>query len=587
MKQPVTQPTSAHILSLPGRALRLPLFLALVGVTTAAGGGMMGSIMRAGGIRMVETFLLACFVPTFAWISMAFWSAVMGFVLQLFRRNPVTLRKVADGAPLLSLDATSGTTALVMPAHNEDPVRVGSGIRRILQSVEATGMGERFHFFLLSDTTQPVIAEEEERAWSQLRSEAAHPQRLFYRRRSPNTGRKPGNIADFCRRWGADYRYMVVLDADSVMEGPTLVELVQLMEANPRAGIIQTVPIPRGQASYFGRLLQFAGRLYGPMLATGYSFWQGNAANYWGHNAILRVAPFAEHGTLPRLSGSPPLGGEVLSHDFVEAALLRRAGWDCYLLPHLQGSFEEVPGNLVDYARRDRRWCQGSLQHLRLMGLPGLRGISRLHFFMGAMGYLSSALWLLLLLGSTAYVLLPETPAGESSGSQGFQAPISLLAVTAGILFLPRVMALMLALGRRSSAFGGSLHLVTGLMVETLFTVVVAPIMMLLHSRFVTEILAGRTVPWHAQDRDGREISWDEAWEAGWEPTVVGMVWAGVTLWHSPFFALWLSPIFVGLLLAIPIIRWSSGSGGREAPLPTRAPFAPPSPSSASGSHGN
>lgn len=583
----MTKAVSSHTLALPGGTLRLPLFLALVGVTTVAGGGMMWSIMRAGGISVVETLILACFVPTFGWISMAFWSAVMGFILQLFRLNPLTLQRNEGHAPLRPLDAAAGTTALVMPAHNEDPVRLGLGIRRILESVEATGMGERFHFFLLSDTTEPAIAEEEEKAWARLREEAPHPQRLFYRRRSPNTGRKPGNIADFCRRWGADYRYMVVLDADSVMEGATLVELVHLMEANPGAGILQTVPLPQGQVSYFGRLLQFAARLYGPMLAYGYSFWQGDAANYWGHNAILRVAPFAEHGTLPRLSGSPPLGGEVLSHDFVEAALLRRAGWDCYLLPHIQGSFEEVPGNLVDYARRDRRWCQGSLQHLRLLRLPGLRGISRLHFFMGAMGYLSSALWLLLLLGSTAYVLLPESPGREWLGGQGVEAPISLLAITACILFLPRLLAAVLAMRGGVERHGGRLRLVTGLVVETLFTVVVAPIMMLLHSRFVAEILAGRTVAWHAQDRAGREISWDEAWEAGWEPTAVGMVWAGVTLWHSPLFALWLSPIFVGLLLAIPIIRWSSDSRSPKTPTPTRIPFAAPPASSASRSHGN
>ena len=160
---------------------------------------------------------------------------------------------------------------------------------------------------------------------------------------------------------------MVVLDADSVMTGRTLVELVRTMEANPRVGLIQTVPIPARRDTLFGRLVQFAASLYSPMLATGQSFWHTDAANYWGHNAIVRIRPFVEHCTLPVLPGAPPLGGPLLSHDFVEAALMRRAGWGVYLLPSIGGSYEEVPANILDYAKRDRRWTQGSLQHLRLL----------------------------------------------------------------------------------------------------------------------------------------------------------------------------------------------------------------------------
>ena len=278
----------------------------------------------------------------------------------------------------------------------------------MLDSLARTGHGEQFDLFLLSDTTDPSIARAEEAAWTTLREQTSHPTALHYRRRAANIGRKAGNIEDFCRRWGGDYDFMVVLDADSIMTGTAVVQLVRAMEASPSAGLIQTVPIPARRTTLFGRLMQFAGCLYSPILATGQSFWQTDTANYWGHNAILRVKPFMDHCGLPVLPGRPPLGGTILSHDFVEAALMRRAGWQVYLLPSIGGSYEEAPENVVEYAKRDRRWTQGSLQHLRLLMTRGFRFVNRLHFLLGAVGYLSSVVWLLMLFASTAYVLLPS-----------------------------------------------------------------------------------------------------------------------------------------------------------------------------------
>jgi membrane glycosyltransferase len=562
--------------AIPWLGVRRIVFALLVLGTAGMGTWMMLDIVDAGGITALEVGILVLFSATFGWIGIAFWHAILGFLLQVLGVHPLTLRREGT-AP----DGTQGEgaaeplrnrTALVMPAFNEHPQRLVAGLGAMLRSLVATGEAGAFHLHLLSDTNDPALAAEEEESWRLLLTEVRPllptGTELHYRRRATNTGRKAGNIAEFCRRRGADYSYMVVLDADSLMRGRTLVGLARAMDANPRAGLIQTVPLPVPQGTLFGRLLRFAASLHSPMLATGQSFWQGDAANYWGHNAIVRVEPFLAHGTLPVLPGRPPLGGEVLSHDFVEAALLRRAGWQVLLLPEVDGSLEDVPGNIPDYARRDRRWAQGSLQHLRLLGMPGLHPVSRIHFLLGAMGYISSLLWLLMLLAGTLYVLLPN-PGDPLVGEGRVPTPSllgmavglpSLLVATGAILFLPKVLALILALGRRDrrEAFGGSLRLLVGALLELGFSVVLAPVMMMIHSRAVLGILAGRAVRWDPQNRYGEPVGWGAATrQVGWI-TFAGLLWSGLTLALSPLFFIWLTPIFTGLLLAIPLTVWTS-----------------------------
>ncbi|HSH76806.1 MAG TPA: glucans biosynthesis glucosyltransferase MdoH, partial [Longimicrobiales bacterium] len=550
----------------PYRRARRWLFAALVLGTTLLGGCMMLDIVRAGGITALELGILALFWPTFGWISISFWNASLGFVLRLLRRDPTSLRRIEDRATDTRPVVTR--TALVVPARHEEPGRLMAGLSAMLASLDATGEGEHFHIHLLSDTTDERLAEPEEAAWRDLLARSPHPERMHYRRRADNVGRKAGNIADFCARHVDDYDFMVVLDADSIMSGATLVALVRAMQSDPRAGLIQTVPIPARQETTFGRFIQFAGSVYSPVLATGQAFWQTDSANYWGHNAILRMRPFTEHCRLPVLSGEPPLGGPPLSHDFVEAALLRRAGWHVYLAPWLEGSHEEVPANILDYAKRDRRWAQGSLQHLRLLFERGLHPLSRVHFVSGAMGYLSSALWLLLLLASTAYVLAPGLSRNHWIGELGaagvwmggLGSPIPLLGLTAGILFLPKALGVVLAMTERRDAFGGAGRLLLGALLEALFAVLVAPLMMMYHSAFVVGILAGRDVAWGAQARQERNVSWWEAWRRTAPVTVLGAAWAAATLISSPRFFLWLTPILTGLLFAAPTVRWTSGA---------------------------
>ncbi len=556
-------PNLRGIICPPLPRLRRRLYFGLVAGTTLIGVTMMLDIVRAAGINALEIIVLVLFAVTFGWISLSFWNAVIGFALMVLRRDPLSLGPAMNRnseEPIRSL------TALVMPARNEDPERVMSGLAAMLGSLARTGQGHQFELHLLSDTTDPTLARAEEAAWATLKQKLGRSTGLHYRRRPDNIGHKSGNIADFCDRWSEDYDFMVVLDADSVMTGRTLVELVRRMEANPRIGLIQTVPIPARRDTLFGRLVQFAASLYSPMLATGQSFWHTDAANYWGHNAIVRIGPFVEHCTLPILSGDPPLGGPLLSHDFVEAALMRRAGWDVYLLPSIGGSYEEVPANILDYAKRDRRWTQGSLQHLRLLWTRGLHPLSRLHFLLGALGYVASLLWLLMLLASTAYIVLPSFGIASFLGGYSllpdWPSPwpsqvVPLLGVTIGLLFLPKLLGVILAL-RHPRPFGGTGRLLLSALLEMLFAVVIAPVMMMYHSRFVMSVLGGHDIRWEPPVREARAVPWPEAWHKTAGTTVFGLAWAGLTLYSSPTFFLWLTPIFTGVLLAAPLVRWTS-----------------------------
>ncbi|NNM32666.1 MAG: glucans biosynthesis glucosyltransferase MdoH, partial [Gemmatimonadetes bacterium] len=443
-------------------------------------------------------------------------------------------------------------------------------------SLAETGRAHHFAIHLLSDTTDPAIRAAEDSLWAGLEERYAtglssnvsrgHWPALHFRRREFNEGRKAGNIAEFCDRWRDSYDYMVVLDADSIMSGTALVELARMLDANPDVGLIQTVPLPARQRTLFGRLAQFAACVYSPLLATGQAFWQGDVGNYWGHNAIIRLGPFADHCKLPILPGRPPLGGDILSHDFVEAALLRRAGWKVYMVPWIEGSYEELPGNVLGYAKRDRRWAQGSLQHLRLLADPGLAWISRLHFVMGAMAYLSSPLWFVLLLASTAYVLFPGLSgsplweSGELGGWWNRPGVVPLLAVTGVILFLPKVLGVWAATLRDVGRFGGVLRLWLSSFLEALFAVIVAPVMMVFHCLFVASIALGRDVKWAAQERDETLVGWASAVRGAWLPASVGIAWSVVAWVASPAFLMWLLPILLGLVWAIPLVVYTSST---------------------------
>jgi membrane glycosyltransferase len=547
----------------PRAGWRRFLMLGLATLTTLTGTQLMTEILEPGGISVIEMAVLIAFAPGFAMVSLSFWVALAGFFLSLAGLHPVTLRRTAPSAGPVPALATR--TAILMPIYNEDVDAVMARVAATYASLRATGQLGLFAFHVLSDTTDEVIARMESERFDELRRRYDAGDLLFYRRRSRNIGRKAGNIADWLRSDGPGYDFMVILDADSVMSGDTIVRLAALMERNPRTGLIQTLTASVGRETLFARLMQFSSRLYGPLLATGHSFWQVGEANYYGHNAIIRVAAFAEHCHLPVLSGKPPLGGEILSHDFVEAALLRRAGWHAWSLPELGGSFEEMPTNLLDYAARDRRWVQGNLQHVRLLDMPGLHWVSRLHLSMGVLAFVASPLWLLML-SLTGVLVLDQAISGhtyfEDRRSLFPQWPEykpqqiqALLIITGTLLFLPRLLAMALVLARRRAAqrFGGRLALVVSGVFELVFSSLLAPVTMLFHSAFIAAILAGRPVGWPPQPRAERSVPWVAAVRRHVSHMLGGAIATGVIWAIAPEFLIWVAPVCAGLLLAVPL----------------------------------
>lgn len=555
-------------LGAPGKLARQLLMSTLSAATVVTGVWLMFDILRQNGTTILEAALLLLFSITFSWIVIAFWSGAIGFVLQMLRIDPLSLRRRRAVDPE-RIGPLSSRTAVVMPVYNEDTVRIMAGFEANLRSVAATGQLDAFDFYMLSDTQDPALIKAELSGWQALTERLGDlAGNAFYRRREKNSHRKVGNLADFCQRWGSHYDHMVVLDADSIMTGTCILTLVATMEANPATGLIQTVPIPVRQTTLFGRFLQFAAALNSPMLATGLAFWQTDAANYWGHNAIIRVDAFMESCGLPSLPGRGAFGGDILSHDFVEAALLRRAGWDVFLLAELDGSYEEVPSNLLDYATRDRRWVQGNIQHLALLNARGIHSISRLHFLFGAVAYISTLVWLLMLALSTADALVRAANSNVffSSGYQLFpdwpiaktELIFSMLYLTVGLLLLPKVMSMVVALTHKRAAFGGSLKLIASTLVETMFAILIAPLMMVFHSYFVICVFLGRKVRWEAQSREGRMIPWGQALYRTAFVGLVSIAWGGITYLYAPVFFWWLTPVLLGLILAAPIVRYSS-----------------------------
>jgi membrane glycosyltransferase len=555
--------TSEH-----GASRRL-LLLVLVVTGTVAALQILTDALASDGLSISEIGLIVAFFLTFSWISFAFWTATAGFLSLLLARRQAPW---AIGLSPPAESPLSSRTAIVMPIYHEDPEQVALRLRATYRSLARTGELDAFDFFILSDSRRADVVREEEAAWARLCAELGAGGRLFYRNRTENLGRKAGNIEDFCRRWGSRYGCFVVLDADSVMAGETLVRLVRLMEANPGAGLIQTVPRPAGSTTLFARIQQFAAGLYSPMFATGFAYWYPGTSNYWGHNAIIRTAAFMACAKLPVLPGAPPLGGEILSHDFVEAALLRRGGWSIWLVPELEGSYEALPPTVSEYVKRDRRWCQGNLQHLKLLNARGLPLVSRFHLASGAMAYIASPLWLLLLVLSTLEALRAQFSEWTYFPEPGLLFPVwpiaktfelvGLFGLTMGMLVLPRLFSLILLLVEpvRRAGFGGLARAARNALAELVFSVLLAPILMLRQSRAVIGILLGQGVGWTSQHREGKGESWRAAFSAYVGATLLGILWGTAAYLHTPGLLVWLSPVLVGLVMAIPLAALSSRS---------------------------
>jgi membrane glycosyltransferase len=504
------------------------------------------------GFNVLKALHVVLFAILFSMIAFGAIQATIGYLLRRRGGDRFEILRTVDEDDRSLLHAP---TAVIMPICNEEVGRVMEGVRVIYESIRANGQLTDCDFFLLSDSSDANHWIEEEAEWLSLTQRLGAHGRLFYRKRRMGINKKAGNVADFCRRWGSRYRYMVVLDADSIISGDAVSKLVRMMEQNPRVGLIQAVPMLANGESILARVQQFASRLYGSIFSSGLNFWQLGEANYWGHNAIIRMRPFIRHCSLPELPGDGPFGGRILSHDYVEAALMRRAGWQVWLATGLEGNYEECPATLVDFAKRDRRWLQGNLQHTRLILARGFHAVNRVHFFLGILSYIASPLWLAFLILSC---VIAWRGGADATGGWPFEPrvqAVGLFAATMVLLFLPKILALY-DLRRRGEAdrFGGWDNVINSVLSETAIFTLIAPILMLFHTKFVVLTLCRQSVSWGTQRRGGAGSgAWREAASAHAGHTLFGILLWIVASRISPSLAWWMSPLIAGTVLSIPI----------------------------------
>ncbi len=515
---------------------RLGVVIAPALIVAAFASGQAWAAFSSDGMSLLEWVALVLLALNIAWITLAGATAVAGAVM-------LAMRKPEQATPQLTPLDTTSLTAIVFPIRNEDPARVTAAAQAIHDSLARARSDNAFEFFFLSDTNDETVARDEEDAIERLR--ATRPEAaIFYRRRENNHGRKAGNIADFVRRWGARYDYMAVMDADSLMSARALTELVRRMDAAPRTALIQTVPMLVNAQTMIARSQQFAMRAYGQIFGEGLAWWSGGAGNFWGHNAIIRVRAFASHAGLPVLPGKGPLAGHILSHDFVEAAMLRRAGWRVQIAPEIGGSFEESPPTMEDMSARDRRWAQGNLQHLKLIGAPGFDPASRAHLLSGVMGYVSSLLWFSLIIVGALQAW---------SGAAGLHASAtpgaSLLLITGVIVLSPKWLAFLLWTAGRLPGWGRSPGFLAGLAMETAMSAATAPIMMVNQARAVIAPFLGRDAGWRPQARVATRSGSASQYRL---QMMFGLALCA-TMAVNAGFAAWTLPVAASLVFAAPI----------------------------------
>jgi membrane glycosyltransferase len=536
---------------------RFILVAVTIGVTTY-GVYQMLQVVRFASMTLLQGLMIFFFAVSLGWIAFSAGSVLAGASK---RRDP-TVKSKADGDTTL--------TALVMPIYNEDPLRTTSALQAMAEALASIDASRSFEIVVLSDSTNADSWIRETLRVEVLRRSLAPIMPVWYRRRWQNIARKSGNVEDFVTRWGGRYDHMIVLDADSLIDAPTLQRLVQMMNADPHLGILQTAPQLIGARTFFGRLQQFAACVYGPVITRGLSAWSGDSGNYWGHNAIIRMTAFAQNCGLPKLKGRKPFGGFVLSHDFVEAALMRRGGFKVRMATDCGGSWEESPPSLIDVAIRDRRWAQGNLQHMKIIGSAGLSFTSRMHLGVGIMSYLSSPLWLIMLgigfaLAVQSHLIRPEYFNHDfqlfpSWPRFDVELMMNLFWFSMAVLFIPKTLGLIRALfsPRIRRGAGGVIGVTASFFLEAILSALYAPILMLIQCRAVFEILIGRDSGWKPQRRDGT-TTWADAWRFHRRHMALSCVTAVIVWFLSPPLLAWVSPALLGLFLAVPLSR-ASGS---------------------------
>jgi membrane glycosyltransferase len=505
-------------------------------------------VLGAGGWTIVDMIMFVCFAFGTPWTVVGFWNSVIGLWLLHFHKDPMGAVAPYAGAGDVATPITI-KTAVFMTLRNEDPARAIRRLRIVKDSIDATGEGATFSYFVLSDTNRPEVAAAEEAAIAAWKAQDPDAARITYRRREENKGYKAGNVRDFCERWGKDYELMLPLDADSVMSGPAIVRLVRMMQAHPRIGILQSLVVGMPSSSAFARIFQFGMRHGMRSYTMGQAWWVGDCGPFWGHNAVVRIKPFVEDCDLPLLPGKPPLGGHVLSHDQVEATLMRRAGFEVRVLPVENGSWEENPPTMLDFAQRDVRWCQGNMQYIKLLDLPGLYAMSRFQLVWAILMFVGIPAWTLMI------ALLPIA-AWEGQSIPNYPVGLAIfLYILFFVMYLsPKIAGLIDAVLTKGgmARYGGPVRFAVSSVLELVFSFLQGAISTIRTSIFMIGLAFGKSVVWGGQSRDAYGISWSTAVRTLWPQTLFGVVVCGLLWMVNPAVFWWSLPLTAGYLVAIP-----------------------------------
>jgi membrane glycosyltransferase len=532
------------------RAWRPALFFLSVGLTMAGLIWLAVIALSPGGLGVVDVVLVALFAVTLPWYVIGFWNATIGLLIMRFARDPVAAVMPVAGR-LRGDEPITASTAVLLCIRNEPPERVVRMLEPMMEGLVAHGVGERFHVYVLSDTGEADIAAAEEARFAALAAAWRGQIALTYRRRAQNIAFKAGNVRDFCERWGKTHDFAIMLDADSVMTVDLVLKLVRIMQIDPRLGILQSLVIGMPSASAFARIFQFGMRLGMRSYTIGSAWWQGDGGPYWGHNAIVRIAPFVAHCQLPVLAEGALVKGYVFSHDQIEAVLMRRAGYGVRVLAEEGSSFEQNPPTLIEFIRRDLRWCQGNMQYWHFLRIPDLPPVSRYQLAFAILMFLGSPAWMgLLLIGSAAVALAPT-----SADFMRWDAGIAGLILVLAMWFAPNIATVIDVLTRAElrHLFGGSIRFSASFMMTIIFVVLLAPIMWASHTLFLTRLLCGRTVDWGAQARHDHEVPWSLAFRQFWPQTLIGLAPVLLLAVAAPSAIPYALLIAAGPLLSIPL----------------------------------
>ena len=496
---------------------------------------------------------LVLFAVTLPWSVIGFWNAAIGFVIMRFARDPAAAVNPL-AASIRGDEPVTASTAILMCIRNESPDQVTRNLEPLMAGLEKSSVAHLFHVYLLSDSSDPGIIADETSCFDAFIANWQGTIPVTYRRRAVNTAFKSGNIRDFCERWGNNHEFAVMLDADSFMPTEAVLRLIRIAQANPTLGILQTLIIGLPSVSAFARVFQFGMRLGMRSYTLGATWWQGDCGPYWGHNAIIRLAPFIAHCHMPVLPGNGPLSGAILSHDQVEAVLMRRAGYEVRVLPVEGLSWEENPPTLMEFSRRDLRWCQGNMQYWQLLSLPGLKPVSRFQLMFAIQMYLGSPAWMAMTAMGTILLALSNTPAAQYVPVEAGPGTV-LFVIMMMMTFAPKIATIIDVLLTRSArrSYGGAFRFAFNIAAETLFMLLLAPLIALTHTIFLTRLLVFRRgVSWGGQMRQSHAVPWRLALTQLWPQTVAGCTVLGVVATKAPnefWFALMGT---AGLILAIP-----------------------------------